>query len=146
MCGRYNLGELTWAELRGLMVGIRPESWAAEEEREPIPDRYNVPPTTQVPVIRILKPSDDGALEPRMARWGLIPVWHKKPLKEWKAATINARVETVDTAPAFRDSYRSRRCLVPMAGYYEWRTIGGAKVPYYISPSGNEPAFLCAGL
>jgi len=50
-------------------------------------------------------------------RWGLIP-WHwKKPLRKWKLATFNARVETVVTKPMFRDAFKRRRCLIPASGY-----------------------------
>jgi len=30
-------------------------------------------------------------------RWGLVPYWWNKPLKELRLATFNARVETVAT-------------------------------------------------
>ena len=51
-------------------------------------------------------------------RWGLIPSWWKKPLKELPA-TFNARRESVAAKPMFRDAYRQRRCIIPMSGFYE---------------------------
>jgi len=83
---------------------------------------------------------------PGFGRWGLVPRWFKKPLKEWKATTINARIETVAEAPSFRDAYKTGRCLIPMAGYYEWSTRTAKKQAYYVKPAGNEPGFFALGL
>ncbi len=126
---------ITWAELAGWMQGVRP---AAQEPEL----RYNVPPTAQIPIIR----RDGDALAGDFARWGLIPHWHRKPLAEWKANTINARIETVATAASYRDAYRTARCVVPASGYFEWQTTDGSKQPFYIHPAGNAPALLFAGL
>jgi len=147
MCGRFNLGDLTWAEVRNLLEGVRPAKWDEEgaSATAPITDRYNVAPTQNVPLVRFTR-REDGDLIPGWARWGLIPKWFKKTLKEWKATTINARVETVAEAPTFRDAYRNGRCMIPMAGYYEWSTLTGKKEAYYIRPVGNEGGFLTLGL
>jgi putative SOS response-associated peptidase YedK len=51
-------------------------------------------------------------------RWGLIPNWAKDPKIAYK--TINARVESVDTAPSYRQASKKRRCLTPSDGFYEW--------------------------
>jgi putative SOS response-associated peptidase YedK len=75
------------------------------------------------------------------------PPPRKKTLKEWKANTINARIEGVAEAPSYRDAYRNGRCIVPMAGYYEWGSLtGDPKQPFYIQPKGNTPALLVCGL
>jgi putative SOS response-associated peptidase YedK len=146
MCGRFNLAGLSWRELWQLLAeGVPPEGWNDDPDGPLIPQRYNVAPTQSIPFIRPAR-EPGGAMVAGLARWGLVPHWFAKPLKEWKATTINARSETVATAPSFRDAYRHGRCIVPMAGYYEWRTLGGDKEPYYISPAGNEPGFLVAGL
>src|SRR5262245_1847965 len=50
-------------------------------------------------------------------RWGLMPWWWSKPLKELRMATFNARAETVETRPVFRDAPRRTRCLIPTLGY-----------------------------
>lgn len=135
MCGRANHAGLTWAELANWMRGITPASVE-------IAQSFNVPPTAEIPIVRRL----GGELAGGFARWGLIPGWHKGSLKDWKASTINARIETVATAPSFRDAFRLGRCLVPLAGYYEWKIEGRTKHPHYIHPSGNAPALLTAGL
>ena len=54
-------------------------------------------------------------------RWGLIPRWWSKTIKDAKTATFNARAETIETKPFFRDAFRRTRCLIPMSGYYEWQ-------------------------
>ena len=62
-------------------------------------------------------------------RWGLVPYWWSKPLKELRLATFNARAETVETKPFFRDAFKRRRCLIPVSGYYEWQYRDGPKKP-----------------
>jgi putative SOS response-associated peptidase YedK len=147
MCGRYNLAGLTWKELWRLMSrGEPPEGWDDGRDVQAIPQRFNTAPTQQVPVVRIVRRGDDD-IHPAMARWGLIPRWFRKHLKEWKANTINARIETVAEAPSYREAYQSGRCIVPMSGYYEWASLSDdPKQPYYIQPKGNTPALLICGL
>ena len=72
-------------------------------------------------------------------RWGLIPGWWKKPLKEMRVAAFNARSDRIATAPMFRDSFQRRRCLMPASGYYEWITApDGKKLPVYFSRADGE--------
>jgi len=66
-------------------------------------------------------------------RWGLIPAWWSKPLKELRLATFNARAETVAEKPFFRSSFKRKRCLIPATGYYEWHTEGKEKQPFYFT-------------
>ncbi len=58
-------------------------------------------------------------------RWGAVPVWWSKQLKELKLATFNARAETVATKPFFRSAFKRNRCLIPVSGYYEWQDSRG---------------------
>jgi putative SOS response-associated peptidase YedK len=58
---------------------------------------------------------------------------------------INARSETASTKPAFRDALKSRRCLIPADGFYEWMRTGKAKQPYCFEINGGE-LFAFAGL
>jgi putative SOS response-associated peptidase YedK len=60
-------------------------------------------------------------------RWGLVPWWWSKPLKKLRMATFNARAETVETKPVFRDAFKRSRCLIPISGYYEWQNTPGGK-------------------
>jgi putative SOS response-associated peptidase YedK len=65
-------------------------------------------------------------------RWGLIPSWWKETAKE-VPSTFNAQAETVAEKPMFLSAFKRMRCIVPASGYYEWQTIGKAKLPYFIS-------------
>jgi putative SOS response-associated peptidase YedK len=96
-------------------------------------DRYNVAPSTEVPVIRDL----EGRRVLSGMRWGLIPSWAKDVKIGYKM--INARAETVATKPAFRAAYKARRCLIPASGFYEWRRDVEPKQPYYIHRQDGEP-------
>jgi putative SOS response-associated peptidase YedK len=82
-----------------------------------LPPRYNICPTDPVDVVT----ERDGNRDFTRARWGLVPSWWPKPLKELKAATFNARAETVADKPFFREAFRRTRCLIPASGYYEWQ-------------------------
>lgn len=67
-------------------------------------------------------------------RWGLIPLWCKdeQQAAQISAQTLNAKAETVFEKPSFRNSINSKRCIVIVNGFYEWRTEGKKKYPYYI--------------
>jgi putative SOS response-associated peptidase YedK len=78
-----------------------------------------------------------------LLRWGLVPHWAKDPTIGNRLA--NARGESVAEKPAFREAFRKRRCLVPADGFYEWKTEGRTKQPYYFSRVSGEPLAL-AGL
>jgi putative SOS response-associated peptidase YedK len=91
--------------------------------------RFNICPTTTADVV--VGGGDQRALVPM--RWGLIPGWWKKPLKEMRMATFNARAETVAEKPMFRDSFQKRRCLMPASGYYEWQDTPEGKQPFYFT-------------
>jgi putative SOS response-associated peptidase YedK len=88
--------------------------------------RYNIAPTQNVPVVR--QDPKESIRELSLVRWGLIPSWSKD--SSVAARMINARSETAATKPAFRDSLKSRRCLIPADGFYEWMRTGKAKQPY----------------
>jgi SOS response associated peptidase (SRAP) len=46
-------------------------------------------------------------------------------------ATFNARAETVETKPVFRDAFKRSRCLIPMSGYYEWQNTPSGKQSFF---------------
>lgn len=101
--------------------------------------RFNIKPTQDV---LIIPPKGWRAF----ARWGLVPSWHRGTLKDWKAATFNARIEEAKNKTSFRAAWRNGRCLIPAAGYYEWTGEKGAKQPHFIYPAGNEENMWFAGL
>ncbi|TCJ12230.1 SOS response-associated peptidase [Parasulfuritortus cantonensis] len=102
--------------------------------------RYNIPPGTDIPVIRH---SPAGTRVLHLLRWGLVPHWADDP--GIGARLNNARGESVAEKPAFRDAFRRRRCLIPADGFYEWKTEGKTKLPYYFSLKSGEPLAM-AGL
>ena len=132
MCGRYT-HLLTWRQivrLYGLTESPPPNDFGP---------RYNIAPTERAPVVR----ERDGNREAGTLRRGLIPFWAKDKSIGYK--TINARAETVATAPAFREAWRARRCLVPASGFYEWLKVSDGKQPYLIGFKDRGP-FSFAGL
>ena len=78
-----------------------------------------------------------------MMRWGLIPSWADDP--KIGSRMINARGETVAEKPSFRKAFRSRRCLIPADGFYEWKKEGSKKQPYRVHRPDEGP-FAFAGL
>ena len=93
----------------------------------------------------ILRGADDPCRAIDPLRWGLIPNWCSDPAGGRKP--INAKCETVRDLPSFRDAYRSRRCIVPVDGFFEWKAIKGqrAKQPYAIDMKDGSP-FGLAGI
>lgn len=131
MCGRYTLTDPLPGRLRARFeLGSSAEA-AAEE-----PPRYNIAPTDPVLAVR----RGEHGRELGRLRWGLVPGrWAEerpgRPL-------INARGESLDRQPAFAESFRERRCLIPADGFYEWRRSEDGKVPVWIArPDGALFAF-----
>lgn len=124
MCGRYSLTSPTEAVIR---------AFDATGGLDPVP-RYNAAPAQDLPVVR------GAGRELVSLRWGLVPRWASRVSAS--KPQINARGETVDSKPSFRDAFARRRCLVPADGWYEWRGGRGAKQPYRICrPDGGLFAF-----
>lgn len=131
MCGRivqvpFYRGQSPWPELSDALSSTTPN--------------FNLAPTQRLSVVA----QAEGALAVRPLRWGLLPFW----VKDLKGgmSTINARIETVATKPAFRSAFKTpTRCLVPMAGYYEWKQLADGKQPFFIHRTDHLPLF-AAGL
>lgn len=101
---------------------------------------YNICPTNQICAVS----SEDGVRRFVSMRWGFIPHWYKKPNDG--PLLINARAETVAEKPAFRQAARTRRCLIPSTGFYEWtKDADGNRLPWYIYPRDQQP-LVFAGL
>jgi putative SOS response-associated peptidase YedK len=123
MCGRY-------------VITSSPEAIRAlfrYPEQPNFPPRYNVAPTQPVPIVRI----NEGARAFTLVRWGLIPSWVKDP--RHFTLLINARGETLNEKPAFRNAMQRRRCLFPADGFYEWKADGDRRRPFFIRPRNGTP-------
>lgn len=103
----------------------------------PFRPNFNVAPTTSILVVARAR---DGRRRLGRMTWGLVPGWAKE---RRGSGHINARAETVAEKPSFRPSIRTRRCLVPMDGYYEWCTVdvatGGPKRAVYVTRRDRRP-------
>ena len=110
------------------------------EDAPEIEPRYNIAPSQYVPAVRV---SREGQRRLGMLHWGLIPYWAKDKSIGYKM--INARSETLTQKPAFREAFKRRRCLIPADGFYEWRTLAGKKVPFFVTMKNGQP-FAMAGL
>jgi len=74
---------------------------------------------------------------------GLVPFWAKDA--SIGPRLINARCETLGQKPAYRAAFKSRRCLIPTNGFYEWMKEKEKKQPYLIRLA-DESLFALAGL
>ena len=126
MCGRYQLTTPLDELVEVFDVPVPTfDAW---------PARYNLAPTQEAPAVVA---GSDGVRRLGLLRWGLVPGWADDP--SVGSRLINARAETVASKPAFRDAFRSRRCVVPMTGFYEWRrNEDGSKTPFLIRPPGGR--------
>jgi len=131
MCGRYRLSRKKQI-LEEQFDAVFEEDWSP---------RYNIAPTQPVPIIR--QHPKEPMREISLVRWGLIPSWSKDSSSA--AKMINARTETAATLPAFKDAMKSRRCLIPADGFYEWKKTGKTKQPHCFEINGGE-LFAFAGI
>ena len=131
MCGRFALTAKT-SDIENLVPAIK-----IKEEIKP---RYNIAPTQKLAALL-----NDGSMELVNPRWGLIPSWSKD--ESIGVRMINARGETLNEKPAFKNLFRKRRCLIFANGFYEWKSenSGKHKTPYFIRLKSRE-VFAFAGL
>ena len=123
MCGRFSLsGDIDfYADYFGV----------EHVQTDPLDRSWNVAPTDPVYTVAYREETRNlGAM-----RWGLIPHW----AGDTKALNINARVETVATTPAFRDSFSKKRCLIPADGFYEWQPQENGRRPHWIFRADGYP-------
>jgi putative SOS response-associated peptidase YedK len=145
MCGRFaqifQLQDLEHLErIINQALGVDDaliELWAANHT-----PTHNAAPTQYSSIIHQANAPRIGITQ---AHFGLIPSWSKD--RSRAGSMINARSETISAKPAFRELYRSRRCIVPISGFYEWQQLAStkAKQPWYIHRGDDEPMLL-AGL
>jgi putative SOS response-associated peptidase YedK len=135
MCGRFTY-LLTWEQI------VRLYRLALNQPAQNTRARYNVCPTTTIDTIV----EREGKRGLARMRWGLVPSWWSKPLKDLRLATFNARAETVADKPFFRSAFKRTRCLIPVSGYYEWQETPSGKQPYYFTARDGSPALTTAGV
>ncbi len=131
MCGRYTTAKPE--KVFRKTFNLRPNEGLFSS-------RYNIAPTQAAPVVTNTLTDDI-----QLFTWGLIPHWAKD--KSIGNKLINARAETLEEKPSFRDAFRKRRCLVLADSFYEWAELkkGQGRVPQRISLQ-DESVFAFAGL
>ena len=122
MCGRARLSSDV-SEIK-LVFSIPPERPTPN-----IPANWNAAPTEDLPVVRYDARAGGRSLD--VMRWGLVPFWAKDIKVGF--SNINAKAETIDTRPAFREAFARRRCLVPFDCFYEWKKLGKEREPYAVA-------------
>lgn len=132
MCGRYTL----FTDFESLIDRFDIEYSMEEDLFMP---SYNIAPSHQV--VSIINDGNKNRLG--KLRWGLIPGWAKDEKVSYKM--INARSETVDQKPSYRNAFIKRRCLIPMDSFYEWKKHDSGKIPMRIKMKSDE-VFAVAGL
>ncbi len=132
MCGRFTMTRRDRGELAA-MLGV-PES-----ELGDYTPRFNIAPTQPYFVPRTRYESREAI----PATWGLVNSWAKDASRA--SMCINAKAETVDKLPSFREAFEKRRCIVPADGFYEWRGRKARREPLWIHPA-NGALLLFAGL
>jgi putative SOS response-associated peptidase YedK len=128
MCGRY---VITW----------QPDEISERFQLRRLPEglfqtymNFNAAPTQELPVI-VIDEAGERVLRPMS--WGLRARW-AKPGDKKAVAPFNARAESLLEKPMFRNLVKSKRCLVPARGYYEWQNRGDHKQPFLIQPEGDD--------
>lgn len=106
------------------------------------PDKYRYEPSYyyhafSLPELTAICSDNPGTV--RSLKWGLIPPWVRSAADadEIRYKTFNARSESLGEKPSFSSSFRSKRCLIPVRGFYEWQHVGKEKIPWYIYSTNN---------
>lgn len=135
MCGRYTL---TKAQIKQNRYNLANDHFHVDRPN------YNVAPGQFMPIITH---GEDGKNNIELMKWGLVPFWAKDMKIGYKL--INARAETLFEKPMWRSVIKSKRCLIPATGFYEWKKVlegtKERKQPFYIRPK-HEELFSFAGV
>jgi putative SOS response-associated peptidase YedK len=91
-----------------------------------------------LPELPAICSDDPGSV--RLLKWGLIPSWvrNEADAEEIRLKTFNARAENIESKPSFSSSFKTRRCIIPVRGFYEWQHTAKGKIPWYICGSHDE--------
>lgn len=130
MCGRISLGTTAEALAQLFKLSDLPD----------IKPSWNIAPGQPIAVVRV---GSRGQRSLSFLHWGLIPAWSKDRNIAYKL--INARSDTVAEKPSFRSAYKSRRCLVPVDGFFEWQRQDKQKIPFHIRKR-DSGLFALAGI
>ena len=133
MCGRFGL----FPELDALAEQFNFDPSIMQDIYHP---RWNIPPTASVLTIHNdSQESVSSKNSARLLRWGMAGTRSNKTSKVSRPL-FNARAETVHKLPSFRDAFRSRRCLIPASGFYEWKKASsGKRTPMWFERKDNAP-------
>ena len=148
MCGRYAL-----VKSAGELI----EEFEITTNRIPaaLPADWNIAPTREIYVIRNnannSSNTSENSRELTTLSWGMIAPWSKDRSEAVRSQSqaINARSESVHEKPTFRSAFKSRRCLIPASGYYEWATELGkyeSKQPFFIQSETEGKTLAFAGI
>ncbi|MDR4507390.1 MAG: SOS response-associated peptidase [Candidatus Brocadiaceae bacterium] len=133
MCGRFVLDDID-------DILSRYRITESTDVKGKITPHYNIAPSQHIPVI-YKDEHRENKIE--FMKWGLVPFWAKDPKIGYRM--INARAETLTQKPSFKHILKTKRCLIPSSGFYEWEKTDKQKVPYYIGIK-NSRIFSFAGL
>lgn len=91
--------------------------------------------------------TDENPEVVQLMQWGLIPHWTRDQdhADKIRKGTYNARSETLNEKPSFRDSFSKRHCIIPVCGFYEWQHAGKQKIPWYIH-NRKDPFLILAAI
>jgi putative SOS response-associated peptidase YedK len=133
MCGRYAISKLPEELIEEFEI-------SAGHTGKVLPADWNISPTKEIYIIRN---NENEKRELVNLSWGLIAPWSKTTEEAVKSqsSAINARTETVESKPTFKNAFKYHRCLIPATGYYEWATELGkypSKQPFYIHSKANK--------
>ena len=139
MCGRF-VSAGSPDRVAAYFDAVLPTEVVAES----LGENYNVAPTQDIYAV---VGTGDGAARLDAFHWGLVPSWAKD--RKIGSRMINARAETLAEKPAFKSLFRTKRCIVPMDGFYEWKAgVDGGPVnakgkllkqPMYIHRADGDP-------
>lgn len=134
MCGRVYS---TFSNQDLLDEVLKKHSWKWPVD-ESIPTReisYNQCPSQSVLVLAVR----EGKLKFSAMRWGLVPVWAKSVKDAAQYSLINARAEEIAEKRSYKAAFQKRRCVVPVSGFFEWKSVNDQKTPFAISRIDESP-------
>ena len=132
MCGRFAMAnKVNELITEFVAAGGDPSDWVGDFHAS-----WNVKPTQEIPVLFEAAKGDDAVRRrAELARWSLVPSWSKE--LKLKFPTFNARSEGITEKATWKAPVKSKRAIIPASGYYEWRTVGKTKTPYFIHTPGE---------